>query len=118
MEVRLTEWSPDQLMFIDESAANERTLDCKYGWSSTQCVVMEELKKSKKWSILPVYTQGGYIAWDILHRSYTIELFNQFIETWVIPNSNPFPGPNSVSIMDNVKLHRNEVCMAIVHSNC
>ena len=106
-------------MFIDESAANERTLDRKYGWSriGTQCVVTEELKKSKKWSILPVYTQDGYIAWDILHGSYTIELFNQFIETWVIPNTNPFPGPNSVLIMDNVKIHHNEVRMAVVHAN-
>ena len=53
-------------MFIDESAVNERTLDRKYGWSriGTQCVVAEELKKSKKWSIFPVYTQDGYIAWD------------------------------------------------------
>jgi len=108
-------------MFIDESAANERTLDRKYGWSriGTQCVVAEELKKSKKWSIFPVYTQDGYIAWDILHGAYTIELFNQFIETWVIPNINPFPGSNSVIlIMDNAKIHRNEVRMAVVHANC
>ena len=29
-KVRLTQWSPDQLMFIDESAENEWTLDHKY----------------------------------------------------------------------------------------
>ena len=56
-------------MFIDESAVNERALDCKYGWSciGTECVITEELKKSKKQSNLPVYTQDGYITWDILH---------------------------------------------------
>ena len=107
-------------MFVDESAANERSLDRKYGWSriGTQCVITEELKKSKKWSILLVYTQDEYIAWDIIHGSYTIELFNQFIETWVIPNTNPFPGPNSVLIIDNAKIHRNEVqlkLMALVY---
>ena len=66
-KVCLTEWRPDQLMFIDESAANERTLDRKYRWSriGTQCVVTEQLKSSQKWSILSVYTQDGYIAWDI-----------------------------------------------------
>src|SRR5204863_9921179 len=101
-------------MFIDESAANERTLDRKYGWSriGTQCVVTEELKKYKKWSILPVYTQDGYIAWDILHGSYTIELFKQCIETCVIPDTNAFPGPTSVLMMDNVKIHHTEVRMA------
>src|SRR5438046_5198258 len=106
-------------MFIDESAANERTLDRKYGWSriGTQCVVTEQLKKSKKWSILPVYTQDGYIAWDILHGSYTIELFNQFIETCVISHTNPFLGLNSVLIMYNAKIHRNDVHMAFVYAN-
>ena len=104
-------------MFVDESTANERTLDRKYGWSliGTQCVIREELKKSKKWSILPVYTQDGYIAWDILHGLYTIELFNQFIEIRVIPNTNPFPGSNLVVIMDNAKIYRNEVRMHNFH---
>ena len=64
MESLSYRWRPDQLMFIDESAANERTLDRKYQWSriGTQCVVTEQLKSSKKWSILPVYTQDGYIG--------------------------------------------------------
>src|SRR5437667_12209703 len=106
-------------MFIDESAANERTLDRKYGWSriGTQCVVTEELKKSKKWSIVPVYTQDGYIAWDILHGSYTIELFDQFIDTLVLPHTNRFHGPNSVLTMDNAKIHFNEVHLRVLHDN-
>ena len=67
----------------------------------------------------PSFVYSGWIhCWDILHGSYTIELFNQFIETWVIPNTNPFPRPNSVLIMDNAKIHRNEVRMAVVYANC
>ena len=31
--LRLVEWKPDQLVFLDKSAANERNLDRKYGWA-------------------------------------------------------------------------------------
>lgn len=34
----MTEWRPDQLVFVDESAANERTGDRKYGWAPVGAV--------------------------------------------------------------------------------
>jgi hypothetical protein len=81
-------------MFLDESAANERTMDRKYGWSPIGSIaeVTEPLKHSAKWSILPVYTEDGFIAWDIIHGSYNQQLFNEFVKNWVIPHTNPFPG--------------------------
>jgi len=30
---QLSQWTADQLVFLDESAANERTKDRKYGWA-------------------------------------------------------------------------------------
>jgi hypothetical protein len=110
-KIRLTEWTSEQVMFLDESAANERTLDRKYGWSEigTIAEVAELLKKSKKWSILPLYTEDGFIAWDIIHGSYTTTTFNEFVSNYVIPLTNPFPGSRSVLCMDNAKIHHNEV---------
>jgi len=104
-------------MFLDESAANERTMDRKYGWSpiGTVAEVTEPLKRSKKWSILPLYTVDGLIAWDIIHGSYTIEQFNDFVRNYVIPQTNPFPDPRSVLIMDNAKIHRNEVQSPVIY---
>jgi hypothetical protein len=29
----MSEWNADQILFLDESAANERTADRKYGWA-------------------------------------------------------------------------------------
>ena len=46
---------------------------------------LQTVKYSDKWSILPVYTEDGYIAWDVRQGSYTIKTFNEFIRDQVIP---------------------------------
>jgi len=107
----MTEWHPEQLVFIDESPANERTGDRKYGWAPIGAVaqVSEPFTRSAKWSILPMFTVDGYESWEVIHGSYNTELFNAFIKNHVIPRMNPFPGTRSVLIMDNCRIHRNEV---------
>ena len=107
-KVRLTEWKPEQLMFLDESAANEKASDRKYGWAPIGAIASshELLKYTEKWSILPLYTMDGYVSWDIIQGSYNIELFNEFVKNHVIPRTAPFPGPHSVLIMDNCAIHR------------
>jgi len=109
--VRLTDWTHDQLMYIDESAANERSLDRKYGWSpkGVPARIVSSAKRSKKWSILPVYTYEGFVAWETIHSSYNFELFVNFLQHKVIPLTNPYPGPQSVLIMDNARIHHHAV---------
>jgi len=74
-------------MFCDEFACNERTGDRKYGWAPIGTIAdsVETLKYSEKWSILPLFTMDGYIAWDIQKGSYDTEKFNNFIRDQVIP---------------------------------
>src|SRR5947208_14958210 len=56
--VRLTEWTPNQLVFIDELVANECMADRKYGWAliGQRAIESVELKHSEHYSILPAYT--------------------------------------------------------------
>ena len=98
-------------MYIDETAVNERTLDRKYGWSpiNQPACQIESFKCMNKWSILPLYTYNGFVDWMIIHGSYNADLFIQFLEEHVIPHTNPYPGPQSVLIMDNAKIHHDEV---------
>jgi len=107
----MTEWQPEQLVFIDESAANERTGNWKFSWSPVGAVaeVSEPFIRSEKWSILPMFTLDGYEAWEVVHGSYNMELFNGFIKNHVLPRMNPFPALRSVLIMDNCKIHRNSM---------
>jgi len=94
-------------MYIDESAFNERTLDRKFGWASIGAPArqIESFKRSKKWSILPLYTYDGFLDWKIIHGSFDADLFVQFLEEHVIPHTTPYPGPRSVLIMDNCRIH-------------
>ena len=105
----LTQYTADQLVYVDESASNERTKDRKYGWSpkGMPCRVRLPGKRSKRWSILPAIGIGGYLDWDVYHGSYNAERFNLFIERLLLKMT-PYPGPRSVLIMDNASTHHNQ----------
>lgn len=107
----LAGWNADQLIFVDESAANERTADRKYGWAPVGVTphVSRPFKRSERWSILPAYTINGFITWEIRHGSFTALSFEDFIEYKVLPLCNPYPLPQSVIVMDNAPIHQSEV---------
>ena len=98
-------------MFVDESAANERTMDRKFGWAplGLPACNIRPAKRSERWSILPAYSLDGYITYDIMHGSFNAELFHAFIENKVLPLCSPYPSPKSVLIMDNTSIHRSPV---------
>ena len=98
-------------MFIDESAFHERTLDRKFGWSEvgTRARQIQPLTRTKKWSVLPLYNCNGFVDWEIIRGSFNTDLFVAFVEDHVIPHTTPYPGENSVLIMDNCIIHRDEV---------
>ena len=99
-------------MFLDESAACERTGDRKSGWApiGSEAKVHTLFKRSKRWSILPAYTVKGYIAWMIHHGSITQEIFNDFVRNQVLPLTTPaqYEGENSVLVLDNAKVHKSQ----------
>ena len=102
-------------MFLDESACNKHTGDRKYGWAPIGEIAMmsEPLKYTEKFSVLPLYTENGYIAWDILKGSYDTDKFNEFMRNHVIPRISPFLDTRSVLVMNNCGIHRNEVPLYI-----
>jgi len=108
---RLGKWKHYQLVFADESAANERTTDRKHGWApiGERPIEHRPQKGSERWSILPAYTsRGGYITYEIIQGAFTKELYFRFLEEKVLPLCNVYdennPLPNSVLIMDNASI--------------
>jgi hypothetical protein len=83
--VKLVNYTAEQLVFVDESAANEKTSNRKYGWGPVGVTPHEyhRFERSKRWSILPAYTINGFITWQIEHGSFTKELFEDFIRNVV-----------------------------------
>jgi transposase len=98
----------DQLIFLNESASNERTGDRKYGWApiGSGCGVARPLKRSERWSVLPALTVDGYLSYLILQGSITSAIFKAFVEERVLPHCTPYPGPRSVLILDNASIHK------------
>lgn len=95
--------------FLDESAANERTLDRKYGWAPVglEASIISPFHRSTRWSILPAYTIEGYIDFEIYQGSYNTERFSEFVRSKALPKMTPFAdgGPRSILVLDNAKIH-------------
>jgi transposase len=111
-------WRPDQLVFLDESAANERTGDRKYGWAPIghACQVVSTLKRSERWSLLPALDLGGYMTWLIVQGSIDAEIFFRFLRDRVLPLCEPYPGQRSIIVMDNASIHKRPEIRELIES--
>ncbi|KAF9509002.1 hypothetical protein BS47DRAFT_1302046, partial [Hydnum rufescens UP504] len=56
------------------------------------------------YSILPVLGLDGYLSFNIFEGSVTAEKFEKFLCEHV-PLMHPYPGPQSVLILDNCSIH-------------
>ena len=113
---RLSTWDVEMLIFVDESAANEQTGHRKTGWGPIGLTPVEYrlMKRTKRWSVLPAYTVNGFITWEAKQDSYDKAAFNAFIESRVLPLCTPFPGPRSVLVMDNARIHISNVRWMVI----
>ena len=127
---RIAEEAPDagMLMFVDETAKNECRLSRRYGRSGkgVRCVIQRRFVRGLQYSIIPVITLDGIIVYDIVDGPVDGDCFYKFIKELVIiipfiitllvthsylvqmPFTNPYPGPRSVLIMDNCRIHHGE----------
>jgi transposase len=101
-------YTPEQIVAVDESACNERTGDRKYGWSRIGLPVelVYSFRRSERWSILPALTVDGYLNCVIHQGAITAEILEHFLQYSVLPYCTPYPGPNSVIVLDNASIHR------------
>ena len=65
-------------------------------------------KRSKCWSILPVYTLDGYLHTIIFRGRITAAIFEHWLEYYLLPCMNRWPGDRDILIMDNCKIHKNQ----------
>ncbi|KAF9264617.1 hypothetical protein L218DRAFT_862644 [Marasmius fiardii PR-910] len=63
--------------------------------------------RGTKYSILPAISLDGVLHLDVIEQSYTAETFNAFIEI-LLTRMNPFPEKNSVIVMDNAVIHKDQ----------
>ncbi|GBB83339.1 hypothetical protein RclHR1_10070001 [Rhizophagus clarus] len=106
----------NQLIFIDESAKDERSLSRFYRYSSQNIRACKKVVfvRGKRYTILPALTLDGFVAIDIFEGAYDKKRFIDFILDQVVPIMNPYPGSNSVIMMDNARIHHDANLISIL----
>lgn len=121
-------FSADQFVFVDESSIDRRTTQRHYGWAQKgeRAVMHGNFVRGDRWavtrrlkavqwywrilylarySLLPALSLNGIIHLRIFEGSVNGTGFLSFI-TQLLDVMNPFPGPNSVLILDNCSIHK------------
>ncbi|CAB4494727.1 unnamed protein product [Rhizophagus irregularis] len=76
----------DQLVFMDESSKDERTLTRLYGYSEINSRAIKKVVfvRGKRYTLLPALTEQGIIAVDIMEGSCTKQRFKEFVISQVV----------------------------------
>jgi hypothetical protein len=79
-------YTSEQLIFVDETAKDERTLTRLYGYSpiNTRAKKSVVFVRGKRYTILPALSLEGFIAVDVMEGSCDKERFRTFILTQVV----------------------------------
>jgi len=112
-------YTAHQLVFLDESSKDDRTMLRRYGRaiSGQSPVDIVSLNRGIRYSILPALTVDGYLAVRAVEGSIEGAEFYDFVLNDVLPNMNPFPGPNSVIVLDNCSTHKTEALRELVEAS-
>lgn len=79
--VRISQYSADQLVYLDESVCNEHTADGRYARApiGAKAICSTPAIRSERYLILPAYTIDGYLAWQAYQGSYNANQFMEFV---------------------------------------
>lgn len=98
-------------MFLDESGVNLSLSHKTHAWGPKGQRIPYKVTygNHENFSLLPAMNVDGYLAVNIYKGGVNAATFEQFVMDEVIPKCSPFPGPNSVLIMDNAAIHHQQV---------
>lgn len=106
--MNLERWSSEMLVFVDESAANKRTLDQWYGWAPHGVLAIDTqvLYCNIYWSMLPAYTIDGYLENTLVKQgSVDSKLFLDWLCDYMLTQYILYLDPHFVFIMDNCSIY-------------
>ena len=122
-------YTPEQLVFLDENSFDRSTTFHGQAWAISGCqthwkvffvwgqrFVTRQLHNSfhsalcYRYSLLHAISKSGILSCKIVKGSFTTPLFKGFLQG-LLNEIQPYPGPNSVIVMDNAKVHRSpQIC--------
>ncbi|GES96920.1 TPR domain-containing protein [Rhizophagus clarus] len=116
LSVIIESYIPNQLIFIDESAKDERSLSRFYGYSPQNIRACKKVVfvRGKRYTILPALTLDGFVAIDIFEGVCDKKRFIDFILDQVVPIMNSYPSSNSIIVMNNTRIHHDANLISIL----
>ncbi|OCB88511.1 hypothetical protein A7U60_g4326 [Sanghuangporus baumii] len=102
-----SQYTVEQLVFVDESACDQRAFLCNTAWAlEGRCACRKQFfNRGKCFSILPAISLDGTIDCTIVQGTFNTKLFMEFIAS-LLDKMHPFPGNQSVIVMDNCPIHK------------
>jgi len=108
LTVRVVVQHNNQLVFIDETSTNEKTSNRIYGYSlkgeTARC--RQNFLKGTRYTATGVFTIDGFIDFYLKEGSMKMTDFEDFFVTCLLPHLNPYPGPRSIVVLDNARIHK------------
>ncbi|KAI7960205.1 hypothetical protein MJO29_005273 [Puccinia striiformis f. sp. tritici] len=115
---RMGPFPPNHLVFLDECAVSLGTHSRDKAWAprGRRTKRIDRALAAPRISVLPAVSLDGMLA-VMAHEGSMRRLdIEYFLEEVLMPQMNPFPGPNSVLVLDNAAIHHNgrvaEICEA------
>lgn len=125
---RISQYEPEEIGFLDETSKNEKTAARAYGRSrkGRRAVMRQRFVRGTRLSATALLTVEGIMASTVVEGSMNRDMYLNFLEHQVVrarhslyyssqastdfmyfemPLTAPYPGPLSVLIMDNARIH-------------
>ena len=101
-------FSPEMLFFLDETAKNRSDLRRGWGYAARGIKAVDSrgyVPRSYSCSSLCGFDVNGFVNWYTIRNTFNRKAFLAACERTVFPYITSFPGPRSVVILDNAKIH-------------
>jgi len=110
----------EYVVWLDESGIEHENYQRDHGWSflGQACQRGAVFLRGERFSVLPAVTVDGVVAVDIFKGSVNREMFIKYLKEDLAPVLTPYPGPQSVVILDNAAIHHDEEIHAIIEDEC
>ena len=107
----MANWTGSQFVFLDESGITTKVGQPTYGYGQKGQPIAYPVKtyRAENLSVLLAFTIDSYMACNMYEGGVNKEMFYDFIEYEILPKCGRYPEAKSVIIMDNAKIHWNEV---------
>ncbi|KAK3703424.1 hypothetical protein QZH41_014259 [Actinostola sp. cb2023] len=116
----VSQFQPNQFLFVDESSKDERTTQRKYGrsLSGTRVTRKGKFTRGVRYSVLGAVSADGFKAAHAIVGSFDMNSFEFAMEQFVVPHVGSIARSEqcSIVILDNCRIHYSPAVFEMIRS--